>query len=468
MAEYRMPSLGADMKDGRVVEWHVRAGDPVRRGDVVGVVDTSKGAIEVEIWEDGVVEEIVVPPGEKVPVGEVLFRYSAADQAEAPPGRGAGAAEAPGAEPVEPGTEAGEEVATAGPSADDRRRPPETAPGVRRSADVVRASPVARKRARELGVDLSGIRGSGPGGAVVLADVVERADAGEGEAAAADEGRWPSGEPHATPLARKAAEIHGVELAALRGTGPGGLITRGDVEGATGPAEPGDEGHGPREALASMRSAIAAAMARSKREIPHYYLGTTVSLRRARAWLEARNRERPPEERILQVALVLKAVAVAVGDFPEMNGHWVDGTFRPADAVHPGLAVSLRGGGLVAPAIHDADQQTPEALTSVVTELVQRARVGRLRSSEVTDATLTLSSLGDRGVESLYGVIYPPQVALVGVGRTVERPWAEEGMLGVHPVARITLSGDHRASDGHRGGLFLERIGELLQSPEEL
>jgi pyruvate dehydrogenase E2 component (dihydrolipoamide acetyltransferase) len=136
--------------------------------------------------------------------------------------------------------------------------------------------------------------------------------------------------------------------------------------------------------------------------------------------------------------------------------------------VSPGLAISLRSGGLIAPAIHDADRKSLDELTAAVTDVVQRARSGRLRGSEVTDATLTVSSLGDRGVDTLYGVIYPPQVALVGVGRTVERPWADGGAVTVHPVVEITLSGDHRVSDGHRGGLFLERIGDLLQRPEGL
>jgi pyruvate dehydrogenase E2 component (dihydrolipoamide acetyltransferase) len=217
-----------------------------------------------------------------------------------------------------------------------------------------------------------------------------------------------------------------------------------------------------------MRDAIAAAMSRSKREIPHYYLGTTVTMQRATGWLAERNRTRAPDARILLVALTLKGVALAAREFPDMNGHWVEGRHRPSERVHLGLAISLRTGGLIAPAIHDVDRKTLEELTAAVTDLVQRARSGRLRSSEVTDATLTVSSLGDRGVDRLYGVIYPPQVALVGVGRMVDRPWAVAGAVTVHPVVDITLSGDHRASDGHRGGLFLDRIGDFLQRPEGL
>jgi len=398
MVDYLMPSLGADMKDGRVVEWHVHPGHTVHRGDVVGVVDTEKGAIEIEIWEDGVVREILVEPGRKVLVGEPLFRYQREAEAPVEP---VARAEAP---PVVP------------PAPAERREPapptpPPLAAAVPAPAESVRASPAARQRARELGIDLTAVQGSGPEGAVVVEDVLR----------------------HAEGVGKRV---------------PGKLP--------------------PTTAAEGMRAAIAAAMSRSKREIPHYYLGTTVSLQKATDWLAALNRARTPDTRVLPVALTLKAVALAAREFPEMNGHWIDGAFRHSERVHAGLAISLRTGGLIAPAIHDADQKTLDALTTSVTDLVQRARSGRLRSSEITDATLTVSSLGDRGVDRLYGVIYPPQVALVGVGRPAHRPWVVEGALVVHPVIEITLSGDHRASDGHRGALFLERIGDLLQRPEEL
>jgi pyruvate dehydrogenase E2 component (dihydrolipoamide acetyltransferase) len=217
-----------------------------------------------------------------------------------------------------------------------------------------------------------------------------------------------------------------------------------------------------------MRKAIGAAMARSKREIPHYYLATATSLRAPLAWLEGRNAGTAPQDRILPVTLFVKAVALAALEFPEFNGHWVDGALKPSAAVHAGLAISLRGGGLVAPAIRDAHRRSLEELGGAVTDLAQRAREGRLRSSEMTEATLTITSLGDRGVETVFGVIYPPQVAIVGFGRIVERPWAEGGEARVAPVVQITLSGDHRATDGHRGGLFLQEVAERLQRPEAL
>jgi pyruvate dehydrogenase E2 component (dihydrolipoamide acetyltransferase) len=217
-----------------------------------------------------------------------------------------------------------------------------------------------------------------------------------------------------------------------------------------------------------MRQAIAAAMSRSKREIPHYYLGTEIDLSAALAWLALENQRRPVTERLLPVALLLKAVALAARKVPEVNGFVVDGTFRPSAAVHLGLAVSMRQGGLIAPALHDVDRKGLSELMRDMNDLVARVRTGGLRSSELADSTLTVTSLGDLGVDAVYGVIYPPQAALVGFGRIGERPRARDGRVEARPAVTATLSGDHRASDGIRGARFLAALDRLLQHPEEL
>lgn len=217
-----------------------------------------------------------------------------------------------------------------------------------------------------------------------------------------------------------------------------------------------------------MRQAIGALMARSKREIPHYYLQTTIDFSACLDWLHARNEGRPVAERILPAALLMKAAALAVRQVPEVNGFYVDGRFAPSPTVHLGVAVSLRGGGLIAPALHDAQNLSVEELMAALKDLVTRARAGRLRASEMSDSTITVTNLGDQGVEAVHGVIYPPQVALLGLGRVVQRPWAVDGLLGVRPVLTATLAADHRVSDGHRGGLYLTSVDELLQRPEEL
>ncbi len=266
-----------------------------------------------------------------------------------------------------------------------------------------------------------------------------------------------------SPLARKLAVQLGVDPATVRGTGPGGVVSREDVERAAA-AAPARRGLDP----ARMRQTIGAAMARAKREIPHYYLATTIDLHRAMTWLVEENARRSVTERLLYGILLVKAVALAVREVPELNAVWRGGEVARSEAVHVGVAISLRQGGLVAPALHDADRRTLGHLMEGFRDLVQRARAGGLRSSELSDPTITVTSLGEQGVESVFGIVYPPQVAIVGFGRVVERPWVVEGAVVPRPVVTASLSADHRVSDGHRGGLFLAAVDRLLQTPERL
>lgn len=393
MSDFLMPSLGPDMEAGTLVEWLVKPGDPVKRGDIVAVVETEKGAIDIEIFESGTLAEIVVPVGTLVPVGTVLARIGGDDVTTSAP-------------------------ATAMPSAPPPRIPAPAAatPPLRPDAPPapvagrVRATPAARRRAAELGVQLDSVTGTGPGGAVDLADVEARA-------------------------ARPAGDVPS------RRTGFD---------------------------AAAMRKAIGTAMGRSKREIPHYYLGDTVDLGPALAWLETANRDRPPPTRLLPAVLLLKASATALAKTPELNGHFVDGSFRPGAGIHVGWAISLRGGGLVAPAIHDVGHLMLDQLMIALRDLVQRARSGGLRSSELSDPTITVTSIGDRGAEMVLPVIFPPQVAIVGFGRVGLRPLVVNGVVTARPATIVTLAADHRVSDGHRGGLLLAEIARLLQEPEAL
>lgn len=267
----------------------------------------------------------------------------------------------------------------------------------------------------------------------------------------------------ASPTARRRAAELGLELASLRGTGPGGVITLADVEAAGPSVTPAPLGRA--EAL---RLSMAAAMSRAKREIPHYYLQDLIPLATALAWLESYNRGHTVTERMLPAVLLLKAVARATAKVPEMNGFYRDGAFQPAPACHLGVAIALRGSGLVAPALHDvADKPLPQ-LMGELADLVARARAGRLRGSEMSDPTLTVTNLGELGALSVQGIIYPPQVALVGFGRIEARPWVDNGALRIMPAVTISLSGDHRVSDGLRGGLFLAAVRQALQQPEIL
>ncbi|MGH7811151.1 MAG: dihydrolipoamide acetyltransferase family protein, partial [Candidatus Binatia bacterium] len=281
--------------------------------------------------------------------------------------------------------------------------------------------------------------------------------------------------PRISPLARKRAQELGVELASISGTGEDGSISAADVERAATTAKPTvptpiQSAPPTTKGLdfAAMRRVIAAAMARSKREIPHYYLATSIDMGKALNWLSAENAKRPVTKRLLYSALLIRAVALALRTTPELNGFWLDDAFKPGEGIHIGVAISLRQGGLVNPAIHDVDKKNLDELMESMLDLVNRARTGHLRSSELADGTITVTNLGEQGVESVFGVIYPPQVALVGFGKITERPVAAHGMVGARPVIDATLAADHRVSDGHRGGRFLLAVDRLLQEPEKL
>ncbi|HET6376013.1 MAG TPA: dihydrolipoamide acetyltransferase family protein, partial [Methylocella sp.] len=279
----------------------------------------------------------------------------------------------------------------------------------------------------------------------------------------------PAGRPKASPAARRLADLRNIDLASVAGSGPGGAIVYRDVElRLAAPLGTAEKRPAKGFDFNAMRQAIAAAMARSKREIPHYYLQHQVDVTACEAWLTQTNAARPPENRLIMGVFALKAVSVAARRFPAFNGFYLNGRFEPSSAVHPGMAIAIRGGGLAAPAIRNADQMPCETLMAAMRDLVARMRSGRIRSSEIADATITVSSLGERGVEALYGIIYPPQVAIVGFGKPVARPWIVEGAVTPRTVMTITLSGDHRASDGHAGALFLAEIGKLLQEPQAL
>jgi pyruvate dehydrogenase E2 component (dihydrolipoamide acetyltransferase) len=352
-----MPSLGADMEGGTLVEWRVRPGSRIRRGDVVALVETEKGIIDIESFEEGIVERLIVEPGTRVPVGAPLALLE-------------GEAEEP-----------------------QRAR---------------RVSPAARAKAAALGIDLAPIAGSGPQGVVTLEDV-ERAAAGA--------------------VAPKPAAL---------------------------PA---------REA---MRHAIAASMSRSKREIPHYYLQLAMDFGPAASWLEQYNQSRPVPDRLLSSVLLIKATARAAAACAGFNGHYGPNGFEPSKSVHVGVAIALRSGGLVAPAILDADQKPLAAIMRELAELVGRVRSGHMRSSEVASATLTVTSLGEEGADVVYPIIHPPQVAIVGFGSIFTRPWVVDGDIEPRPVINLSLAADHRVTDGRRGAGFLAHIRDALSRPEEL
>jgi pyruvate dehydrogenase E2 component (dihydrolipoamide acetyltransferase) len=424
MIEFTMPALGADMDEGKLDEWLVKPGDTVARGQIVAVVETTKAAVEVECWQEGTVTELLVPVGTTVQVGAPLARLAepgetvelAPATAPAPETIAAVSAPAPVAE-VPP-------VVAAPPPAAPAPAPAAPAPAAAPQYHRRWVSPAARRLAQSLGVDVEALTGTGPQGAVTLNDVEHAA----AHAKTAEVPKPPAATP-SEPLSPK-------QIAAKRG--------------------------------AEMRRSIAAAMSRSKREIPHYYLAHEIVLDNALEWLAERNAQRSITERVLPAVLQIKAVALAAQRFGEFNGFWRNDMFEPAAAVHVGVAISLRGGGLVAPAIHDVANKKLDELMGNLTDLVARARAFSLRSSEMSDPTITVTNLGDQGVDSVFGVIYPQQVALVGFGKPAQHVRAVDGGIRIATTVQATLAADHRASDGHRGALFLAAIDEVLQQPDLL
>lgn len=404
--DFVLPSLGADMDSGKVIEWCVEIGDTVGRGDIVAVVHTEKSDIDVEIWHGGVVEEFLVELGEEIEVGTPIarLRSDTATAASAPP--------EPAREVARGASTPGRDDSDVGayPGPDSEPAPP--VPPVSPPATTVRASPYARRLAREQGLDLGAVRGSGPGGAILGADVA----GGVSEQVAQPE-----------PDTRKAA------------------------------AEPD-----------SMRRLIAARMDKANREIPHYHLSLDIDVTDTFAELAELNDRLPIGERILPAALYVSAVGRALPRHPSFNGFWVDGAFRPGDDVNVAMAISLRRGGLLTPHVEHADQLTVRETMARLAELVRAARTGNLKSRWMTGSTITITNLGDLGADLVHGVISPPQVALMGIGRPRERAWVVDGSVVPRTIVTLTLAADHRATDGLAGSRFLAAVADNLTTiPEE-
>lgn len=397
-SEFRMPSLGPDMEAGTLVQWRVKPGDAVKRGDVVALVETDKGVIDVEIFSDGVVTKLLVDAGAHVPVGTVLAQLDGA------------AASGPIA-PAAP-TLTKPAVAVAVPAPAVAVAVPE--PAVTAHAEHrTKASPAARARARELGIDLAGIVGTGLGHAITIDDVSRAASA------------------------------------------------------AAAPAQPAPAKPALPTAAHDMRQVIAHAMSRSKREIPHYYLSMTCSFGKSRAFLDGHNAAAAIESRLLPSVMLLRAVALAAKAMPDFNGFYRNDVFEPSPAVHVGMAIAMRGGRLVAPAILDADRKPLATLMSELRDLSTRVRAGHMRSSELSMPTITVTALAEDGVDAMLPVIYPPQVAMVGIGSIMERPWVVDGSVRPEPLVTVTLAADHRVTDGRAGARFLGAINAALQNPEQ-
>jgi pyruvate dehydrogenase E2 component (dihydrolipoamide acetyltransferase) len=400
MIEFLMPSLGADMEDGTLIEWRKKPGDIVKRGDIIAEVDTQKGLIEIEVFEEGTLAELLIQEGTKVPVGTVMALINPSEIA----------LETKKEEPIplQPIEE---------------KKVPEITEKISEEIHQ-KVSPLARRIAAENNINLSLIKGTGEDGAITKEDV---------ENAIIQQSESPKNNVAAIPVEKEILQ---------------------EKEKISTPVE-------------TIRSAVAAAMSKSNREIPHYYLEKKIDMTLATAWLLEANKQRLVKDRLLPAVLLIKAVAKSLQDFPDLNAVWENG-LQPKKDINIGFVVSLRNGGIIVPALHQANVKTVDEIMAALNDIIPRARALKLRSSELSDSTITITNIGQDGVDTVYGVIYPPQVAIIGFGSVSEEPFAANGMLGIRSVLNVTLAGDHRATDGLTGSRFLVVLDKNLQNPESL
>ncbi|NVC95487.1 2-oxo acid dehydrogenase subunit E2 [Vibrio natriegens] len=426
LIDITMPALGADMRDGTLMEWQVKPGDHVEKGDIIAVIETSKGAIDMESYHTGTISELLIEPDIKLPVGSVMARMesdtsvSSSIEQTQPVSKTADSSQ-PLTEP-----EAGELAPyiapkTAQPSAT------ETAAG----SDIVTSSEILKRS----------------------------------KATSESQQRQ-----YASPVVRKTAYLSGIELSTLTGSGPyGAVLLRDLTKNADSPTvAPAEKTTTERQDVSPMRQAISDAMSRSKKEIPHYYLALDIDLTKVQTWLAEQNQQREPEQRLLLPAVILNAIALQLVKFPDLNGFYRDGHFTPSKDVNIGNTISLREGGLVIPGILNAEQLSVDQTMDALRDLAERSRRGRLRSSEISQTTITVTSIGERGADSITGVIYPPQVAIIGLGRQRQAPVIRENQIEIGEIMTVTLAADHRVSDGVTGARFLQALAKQLQHPEAL
>ena len=381
MIEFRMPSLGADMEDGTLIEWKKKTGDTVKRGDCIAEVETQKGLIEIEVFDEGIIDEILIPEGTKVPVGTIMAMIK--------------------------------------PSSVSL----ETKPTTLQPTEEKITEPILIENIEEKSIK-------------------------------------------ASPLARRIASDNHIDISKIKGTGEDGVITKDDVEQVIRQQKPTETAK-KIPSTETIRAAVAAAMSKSNREIPHYYLEKKINITQALVWLKEQNKERKVTARLLPVVLFIKATAKTLTGFPDLNAVWENG-LQPKTSINIGFVVSLRTGGIIVPAISNANLKSIDEIMETLNDIIPRARALKLRSSELSDSTITLTNLGEGGADSVFGVIYPPQVAVIGFGSISDQPFAENGMLGIRSVVSVSLAGDHRATDGLTGSRFLSALDTNLQNPETL
>lgn len=418
-AEFIMPQLGLTMTEGTVGKWYKKVGEPVAVGDVLVEISTDKITNQVEATASGTLLEILIEEGKTAPVKAVLAIIGE-------PGEKVVAASAKTTE---------DEVLPIGAT----KQEPVAAPA---TGEWVKASPLARKIARERGVDLSVVTGTGPDGRVVERDVLEF--------------NKRQASPKASPLAAKIAAEHGVELASLD---KGHRIMKDDVLAVVSPAPaPSAVNAMP---LTGMRKVIADRMALSWRTAPHVHNTVEVDMSEA---IQLKNKIALMGTKLSFTEMIVKCAAKALTEYPMVNNSLIDGGLVINKDVNVGIAVALEN-GLIVPVVRNADQKSLSHLRTEIADLSGKARQGKLLPDEYSGGTFTVSNLGMYGVDHFTPIINPPESAILGVCRTVERPVVIDGAVVIRPMINLVLGYDHRLIDGALASQFMARVRQLLEQP---
>lgn len=453
-----LPALGMSQDSGKIVHWLKTEGQAVEKGEPLFEVETDKVTVEVEAPASGVLARVSAAAGDDVPVGQVIavvlsVTETAEDVVRAPEASQAmQQSSAPvSAAPAQVSVPAGPGLNGSG-----------AATGERPSA--VAASLLASRIAAEHHVDLSQVRSSGQ--RVQKADVL---------AYLQDQQPIAARLRPASPKARRLAREQGLDLAGLAGSGPNGAVLSADVLAARNsqpamqaelapapvPALPGAEASS--LAVSTIWRVMAERTTQSWNEVPHFYLVREVHANRMIAWREYLMMERGAKE-VTYSDLLVKVVALALRQHRRVNATWSAGRITLQDEIHIGLAVAVEE-GLVVPVIHSADTLSLRGIARERKDLVARAREGKLRPQDISGGTFTISNLGMYGVDTFNAIINQPQAAILAVGRIAERVVPVDGQPAVRPMMALTLSCDHRVVDGARGAQFLETIADFLEEP---
>ena len=445
------------MREGTVVRWIKQEGDPVAPNEVIAEIETDKAVVEFKPTTGGVLRRIIAGEGQAIPVGNLIAVIAAPDET-LPDDLAAPTAEPQPQTPPPPPTDA-----------------PQPQPTVPSAAGEVRASPIARRLARERGVDLTAVTGTGPAGRIIEADILAAAEAAT---AAAIAGRIP-----ASPIARRLAREHGIDLATINGTGPGGRIIEADITAAIAqpapsqptpepaPAAPPQPAPEPdpatRADLSRMRQTIANVTSASKREAPHFYVASDIDMTAAMSLRREINDELPSAARVSVNDLIVKASALAIGKHPKFNSFYRGDHLQMNPSVNIGIAIALES-GLIIPGIPQCENKTLTQIAAASRDLIDRANHGALQAEEYAGTTYSVSNLGMFDIDSFTAIIFPPHAAILAVGAVKEQPIARNGQLAIAQIMKTTLSVDHRVADGAEAAQFLTEIKRLLEKPVNL